>query len=341
MYKILSVDDKQWNVLLYKFPQNVQDIYYTREYYEMHEENGDGIAKAFYYEDENGAGFYPFLVNAIERDWLDDIYYDIENAYGYGGPIVSCNNEKLLKAFERAFNDCCIKNKIVAEFIRFHPLIKNDNIFNENIKILHNRMTVELDLEQGPDQIWKNDIKSKNRNVIRKALKNGLTVELSDDYTVFKEIYYKTMDKVDADNYYYLKDNYYKRIKQNESCILLEVKREEKIIAAAIFMGYKDYFHYHLAGSLREELKYSPNNLLLWEAIKYASNHGFKKMHFGGGLTDSLDDKLFKFKGAFSKEYTDFFIGKRIHNKVIYDKLISEWETKNERKAKLLLQYRL
>lgn len=105
-------------------------------------------------------------------------------------------------------------------------------------------------------------------------------------------------------------------------------------------MGHGDYFHYHLAGSLKETLKFAPNNLLLWEAIKYAHEKGYKRMHFGGGLTNSMDDNLFRFKSSFSKERADFYIGKRVHNEEVYDYLIGKWEEKNNKKKKLFLQYK-
>lgn len=342
MYKLLDCSDKNWNIVLKNMPVNMQDIYYNSEYYKMHEINGDGIGKLFYYIDSKGnIGFYPFMLNKIDGYSLDHDYFDIETAYGYGGPITNCFDEKFFEEFEESFINYCQSNYIVAEFVRFHPLLNNQNIFNDKMQVIHNRSTVYLDLTKGIEKIWDEDIKSKNRNVIRKAKKNGLHVEISDNYETFKVIYSRTMDKVDASCYYYFDNEYYERIKENSNCILLNVQREDKVIASAIFMGYGEYFHYHLAGSLKEELSFSPNNLLLWESINYAVSKGYKTMHFGGGLTDSLEDNLFKFKCSFSKSYTDFYIGKRVHNKEVYTYLINEWEKANNRKADLFLQYKM
>lgn len=342
MYKLLDCYDKNWNLLLKEMPINMQDIYYTSEYYKMHEINGDGRSKLFYYTDNQGnIGLYPFILNKIEGYDLDHDYYDIETAYGYGGPIVNSHDDIFLKRFEESFVEFCNDNNIVAEFVRFHPLIQNENIFKENMQVIHNRSTVYLDLTKGIDRIWNEDIKSKNRNVIRKAEKSGINIRISNNFDIFVSIYNETMHKVHAGDYYYFNDKYYENIKDNSHFILLEAVRESRVIATAIFIGYGKYFHYHLAGSVKDELKYSPNNLLIWEAIKFAADKGYKMMHFGGGLTDSLDDNLFKFKSSFSKEYADFYIGKRIHNKEIYRYLIEQWEKKNNRKSNILLQYRM
>ena len=103
-------------------------------------------------------------------------------------------------------------------------------------------------------------------------------------------------------------------MEQNHNYVMLNVKFQDETVASAIFMAYNNYFHYHLAGSKKEYLKFAPNNLLLWEAIKYANEKGHKIFHFGGGLTNNTEDNLFKFKSSFSKKYLNFYIGKRVHN---------------------------
>lgn len=340
MYIILDSNSSEWNDYLYKIDENNQDIYYTSDYYKLYEHNGDGKGKLFVYKEDDNIAVYPFMINEIHSYNLDEKYYDIESAYGYGGPLTNNYDEIFLRNFENEFLKYCSKNKIIAEFIRFHPLIKNQKIFTKNIEVLHNRITVYLDLTKDIDEIWEEDIKSKNRNMIRKAEKNLLTVEESNDFETFKSIYESTMSKVTADIYYYFKDDYYNCIKNSDKYFLLNVKKEDEVIASAIFMIYGEYFHYHLSGSLKEYLKYSPNNLLLWEAIKYGKKKGCKIMHFGGGLTDSLEDRLFKFKSSFSKKNADFYIGKRIHNKKIYELIISKWEKEKNKKATMLLQYK-
>lgn len=340
MIKILDTNCEEWNTYINKLPRNLIDIYYKREYYKIQEVNGDGIGKLFIYEEDDKLAIYPFLINEIKGYDLDNIYYDIETAYGYGGPIVSCNDESFRFNFESAFKNFCKENCIVAEFIRFNPLLNNQNIFKENVEVIKNRTTVYIDLNKSIDDIWSNEISSKNRNMIRKAEKSGLTIELEENIDTFKKIYETTMNKVNANDYYYFNDEYYEALKELNN-VYISIKLDGIIIASAIFMNYKDFFHYHLAGSLKEYLKYSPNNLLLWAAIQYAKNNGFKIMHLGGGLTDDHDDNLFKFKKSFSKSKYDFYIGKRIHNKKIYNYLINEWEEKNDKSSKNLLRYKL
>lgn len=343
MYKILNSDSTEWNDYIEKLPLKKKDIYSTREYLKIYEENGDGLARVFIYEEGQNIAIYPFLIREIKGYILDKKYYDIESPYGYGGPIVSNGinrNSEFLLNFEKEFLKYAKEYNIVAEFIRFNPYIKNENIFTKNIHVIKNRTTVYLNLNKTIEDIWQNDINSKNRNMIRKAQKSGLKVEIKNNYIIFKEIYEKTMNNVLANKYYYFKSSYYVNMENNDKFKIFNVKLGEETIASAIFMEYGEYFHYHLSGSKKEYLNFAPNNLLLWEAIKYAKKNGYKLIHLGGGVTNLKDDNLFKFKNTFSKDTLSFYIGKRVHNQKIYNYLLEEWEKKGKENSGKFLKYR-
>ena len=46
-----------------------------------------------------------------------------------------------------------------------------------------------------------------------------------------------------------------------------------------------------------------------------------KYLHFGGGRTNDENDSLLKFKKSFSNKETEFFIGEKIYNKILYNQL--------------------
>lgn len=336
---ILDTLNEQWDYYIKQMPRADRDIYFTRQYHSACESNGEGKAQLFIYQEDSKLGLYPFMLNIIKEDSLSKTYYDIQTCYGYGGPLCNTTDAAFLIRFEREFIDYCKENNVVCEFIRFHPLLQNHKMFKENIEILFNRETVYLDLEQDIQTIWQSEISSKNRNMIRKAQKNDLLIELYTDIEIFKTIYQETMNKLNADEFYYFSDEYYEELKKVNP-FMISIKKDKEILAAALFMEYEDYFHYHLSGSKAAFLNLAPNNLLLWSAVKIAKEMGYKKFHFGGGTSSSEQDNLFKFKKSFSSGRGYFYIGKRIHNQEIYTHLIDKWEEKHQVKAKLLLQYR-
>lgn len=339
MIEFIDAYSEKWDFYLNEFGKEKLDIYYTKEYCRLYETN---VSKAylFVYKEKNKIGIYPMMKTLITGYKEVQNYYDIETPYGYGGPLVNTDDEIFIDEFEENFIDFCANNRIIAEFIRFHPVLENVNIFKNNIDINLNRRTIVVELDKGIDRIWKEDISSKNRNMIRKAVKNGLEIEITKEYRSFMDIYDETMKKVHASSFYFFNEEYYKGIMKINNINIFNVKFRDEIIASAIFMKYNRHFHYHLAGSKKKYLNMAPNNFLLWEAIKYASNAGCSDFHLGGGTDSSLNDSLYKFKKSFSKNERKFFIGKRAHNTEIYNELLEVWKRKNNINPKLFLQYK-
>lgn len=333
IYKLFSLKDSdEWKEVLEQLPANQRDVYFTPEYYSLYQNYGDGEAFCFVFEKDGEVVLYPFLKNPIAPLGyeLDKEYYDIQGAYGYNGIISSTENQEFIAAFWEAFDAWCQENDIVAEFTRFHPLLNNQRLASPQMKTFYSRHTVSLDLSLTEDEIWKDQISSKNRNMIRKAEKVGVTIVESDDYDTFKRLYDGTMTNLHAEDFYFFPRAYYdeyKKVFKGKSLLCLAMY-EGKVIAGSMFMFSEDYAHYHLSARDREYSRYAANNLILWYAIRKAKERGCKWFHFGGGTTSNEDDSLLKFKKEFSKTETEFWIGKRVHKQAVYDEIVRLWQYK-------------
>lgn len=338
-YKVLTLADKrEWTALLHKLPQEQQDVYFTPEYYALYEKNGEGEAQCFVFEKDGEIILYPYLKNAINAlgYQLDKEYFDIQGAYGYNGIISSSKDKHFINAFYAFFEKYCSDNHIIAEFIRFHPLLNNYNILLKTHTILLDRKTVGLNICQSYEDIWKHAYSSTNRNMIRKAQKNGYSAIIINDPSTqnieqFMEIYHQSMRAVGAEQYYFFNQDFFKNMFEflKGHIYLINIKdKNELVVCSSIFFHYYKYFHYHLSGRI-QEADNSVNNFLLDEALKLAQKLGAELFHFGGGRTGSTDDSLLKFKENFSKTKLDFYIGKKIYNQKVYDNVVEQWKTKH------------
>lgn len=332
IYKVLYLTDaEEWSNLLSLLPADQQDVYFTPEYYDLYEKNGDGKACCFVFEEDGNVILYPFLLNSITQLGykLNDEYFDIQGAYGYNGIVTSTRDEAFLALFHETFDRYCQEQHIVAEFSRFHPLLDNHLLASSKMQTFYSRKTVKLDLTLSENEIWMNQFSSKNRNVIRKAEKEGVTITESQDYDFFREMYNQTMRNVNAEDFYFFPPKYYDAFKETfgDNLTLCFAMYEGKPIAGSMFMFSKDYAHYHLSGRDKNYYKIAANNSVLWYGIRKAKERGCKWFHFGGGTTGTDDDLLLHFKQNFSKENGEFWIGKRVHNQVVYDKIVKQWKT--------------
>lgn len=328
-------ESSEWIECLAKLPPEQQDVYFTPDYHQLYEANGDGKATCFVFKREEHIAIYPFLINRI-NDFgyrLNNYYYDINSAYGYGGVATSCNSASFIREFYVAWNKWCGEHRIVSEFVRFHPIICNHQFSNSYYDINHDRETVYLDITQGIDQIWKNSYSSKCRNMIRKAQKQDYIVDTSIDNNntnAFESVYYGTMDRLKADNYYLFSEEYFRLLFTNpKHTKIVTIKKDSITIASMLMLVYGIYAHYHLSGRNISSSDNSVNNYILDIAIKYAQGLGCKIMHFGGGRTREVDDSLLKFKKSFSSTHSSFFIGTKVHLPEVYNEIRSQWAVRN------------
>lgn len=240
-------------------------------------------------------------------------YFDLETPYGYGGPLSDGSiSESSQRRFMNEFGEYARSKGIVSQFVRFHPLLMNHEsaplLFET--RYLHDTVCIDT---ASPEIIMKN-MDSKNRNMVRKAQKNGISIERVpvEEYGAFLPIYRETMEKDNASGYFFFNEEYFKAqsgLKDN-ACIFY-ARKDGQIIAGAIMYFNDRFMHYHLAGTVTRYRPFAPSNLLLYEAACQAAGMGIKKFHLGGGMTDN--DGLFGFKKQFNKNgRLPFVIGRTV-----------------------------
>lgn len=339
MLSVIDIyQEDRWQEWLAGFSE--KDIYYLPAYCRVCMEYGDGFPCAAFYEDTNGKVFYVFLQRDISGlPWLGNNsawagYSDIVTPYGYGGPLISCRDGRrteLLAAFREEFDRYCRGHKIVNEFIRFHPLLENHPDFT-NLNVEFNRPTIAVDLHLGRDKIWHGMAKT-YRNRIRKALKSGITVDFSntsEDLREFIRLYRLTMDKNNADKYYYFDDQYFKNLRNllKDHFVIANARIGGETIAAGIILCYESFMSYHLEGSDPEKLHLAPNNLLNFEIACYGIKQGVSLFHIGGGR--GREDSLYKSKKALAPDgVREFWVGWKIHLEKEYRNLENLWKQNN------------
>lgn len=97
---------------------------------------------------------------------------------------------------------------------------------------------------------------------------------------------------------------------------------EGKIISTELVIyGAKNCYSY-LGGTDEDYFDVRPNDYLKYEIIKWAKEKGLKNFVLGGGY--GSDDGIFQYKLCLAPHgERDFHIGKRIFDKVVYDKLVA------------------
>lgn len=318
---------EQWDRIVRSFEN--YDIYWLCGYVKAFFLHGDGEPLLFYYNGKNDTRAINVVMKRdIARDeyFIGKIenkkYFDFVTPYGYGGWLIEGKNtEELFDEYE----NWCQKNAVISEFVRFHPMIKNHEKCDKFYEITGLGEVVHMDLSS-PEIIWEN-ITSKNRNMIRKAVKNDVKIyngRFPEIYKKFQIIYNRTMDKDHATKYYYFGPEFYKSVLEDmpQNAQVFYAEKDGVIIAASVILAANKKMNYHLSGSLPEYSSLAATNFILYMAALWGSANGYKTFYLGGGV-GSEEDSLFKFKRAFYRgDLHRFYIGGKIYDQSTYDRLL-------------------
>lgn len=322
MIKLFSLDaSKEWDDIVRSFQE--WDVYYLSGYTKAFHIHGDGDPFLVYYEENGLRAIYVYM----RRQTALPGVYDSITPYGYGGVLFEGEaSDQNRKAFWDTFVAKMHEECIVDNFVRYHPVLRNAESMKGMSDVLDLGKTIAIDLTS-PEVIWENII-GKNRNMIRKAEKNAIEIyhgKSMELFKIFRRIYNATMDKDNAERYYYFGEAFYESIHQdlNSNYELFYAVLNGDVIATSIILYGNKQMHYHLSGSVQEYRNLAPSNLLLFKAALWGNEQGFKTFHLGGGV-GSGEDNLYRFKAAFNK-YSDyqFAIGKQIFDQQKYDELVA------------------
>lgn len=323
-------ESEKWTEIVKTFAN--YDVYYLPSYSKAFQINGDGEPLLFHFENEGLKAINVVMkrdiseIEELKEKIVENTYFDLSTPYGYGGFLFEGDvSERNLKQLDEEYIRYCQKENIISEFVRIHPLNGNVDSLSEIYDVINLGNTVSIKLAS-EKKVWDN-YNSKNRNSVRKAEKSGVEIfwgrspELFDE---FRRIYEATMDKDEANAYYYFSDEFYNSILydlKNESMIFYAVL-EGKIISMAIILYSNNYIHYHLSGSDYSYSSYNPSNLLLTEVANWGANNNFKEFHLGGGV-GAKQDSLYKFKKKFNKQDDlEYYIANKIFDEELYEELV-------------------
>lgn len=303
------------------------DLYFNPNYAKVYKDI-DGESDTFTFECEYGKIVHTFILRKIQWEIEGQTYFDIVTPYGYGGPKAEnvTDIKKLLDAYKTAFNKYCREKNIICEFIRFHLFDNVDvrkNYYGETVHLLDNVVVDTTgDFET---KIWMS-YEYKVRKNVKKALKNNLQIVIEknlNNLDGFLSIYNDTMDRNNADSYYYFGRKYFEDIAKflPENFMYFHVFKDGKIVSTELVLCSDDYAYSFLGGTFTEYYEFRPNDFLKNEIIKWCNQTGRKKFILGGGY--HKEDGIYKYKRCFTPDPdVPFYVGRYIFNNEIYKKAI-------------------
>ena len=160
-----------------------------------------------------------------------------------------------------------------------------------------------LNLAPGADSLYEAIHKTTKRN-IRKADKEGVKVEFLQSRDSLKEYYHlhcltRKRHGLPPQPGYFFKSIFENIIDKNLGFVVL-AKVNGKTIAGAIYFHFGEKAIYKYGASDMSHQHLRPNNLVMWEAIKWYSANNYKSFSFG--RTDWHHEGLRRFKNSWGTQ---------------------------------------
>ncbi len=288
----------------------------------------------------DGSVFHEVMLNRImERRFNTELLYLVDNRDNIksAAPVHIIKNKYGLKKYNiRPLNDIpysgFIGEKIVDKndfntgffesvvYVGF-PYIHEDS--DKEYPVWGETTMVDLSLSE--DEIFSKLIHSKRRNMIRKAVKEGIEIKsffALEGLDLYWPILKQLHDKLGYNDltYDYYKEIFQKYAPLKQAFILLAFK-DEQAISGVFILGNKNYMHYYKGASVFGVKNQGQGELLQWEAIKLSKSLGTKFYDLCNLNKDSLPD-IYRFKTGISKDIYHYQIlsnnafGYKVVNKI-------------------------
>jgi len=274
----------------------------------------------YVYEDGDSCLYHAFHTQKISGTK----FIDIQSPYGYGGPISTSDSPLFLYKAWNEYDEWCQSNNVLAEFIRFHPLLENWKYYRGDV--LDNRETVCLDL-------IREDIMSqyapRMRTSIRKGYRQGLEIQWvnpAEKILDFQSIYVTGMTALQASSFYFFPKQYFQELASSQLIWLGLCYQNLTPVAGSVFLISDSICEYHLGASTNKGKDYGAMKILFHEAALKAQSSFMKHLYLGGGSDTSSDNTLLLYKKKFGKNKATFKIGMRVHQETEYNRLKTQRE---------------
>lgn len=321
MFSVYTLEQtEQWDATVRSFSN--YDVYYLSGYVKAFQLHGDGEPLLFYYESDNLRGINVVMRRDISKDphfvgqLPENTYFDFATPYGYGGWLIEGTDDRA--PLYGAYQDWCKEHTIISEFVRFSLYSDTREDYYGEVVPRTNNIVRTLDLTL--DQMLM-DFEHKVRKNLKKAEAAGLTIEINtagNRLADFLEIYYATMDRNDAEDTYYFKENFYQQINSlTGNYVYFHVMLEEKVIATELVIMGSNTMYSYLGGTNGDYFEYRPNDFLKYYIIRWGLEHGYQRYVLGGGY--GADDGIFRYKKSFAPDgIVRFYTGQTVFKEETY-----------------------
>ncbi|HZD11045.1 MAG TPA: GNAT family N-acetyltransferase [Candidatus Binatia bacterium] len=161
-----------------------------------------------------------------------------------------------------------------------------------------------VDLQRSADAVW-DSLDGSARRAIRKARAKGVEVHIADDKADLRAFFLlhlgvrKYKYNLLAQPYRFFERIWDHFLAQGDGALML-ASHEGQVIGGVLFLEWQNKLYYKFNASDPDQIALRPNDLVVWEGIKYGIGKGHTYLDFG--LSDWDQEGLLRYKRKYASE---------------------------------------
>ncbi len=266
--RVIDPDEKGWNDFvtprassvteLFAWSQILQEVYQIESHFIAIEESGDIVGTLGLFEIDHPLFGHYLTTSAFSND----------GGFHYENRQVS---DRLVTEAKR------LADELEVDYL----LIRNRGLELEGFAVDKHYQTAILDLSGGADVVWKERLKGKARNQVRRGLKEGFTIHSGHDQMQdFYHVFHAHMRDLGSPA---PGQDFYKSIIDHlgDYAQFIVVRDGNALVAGALLLEINGTaMNYHTV-ALRQYNTRCPNYLIYWEMIKGSCERGNTRFDMG------------------------------------------------------------
>lgn len=321
-YNIVTCYDKinleKWDKFVYLHKYG--NIFQTSGYYNAMKKSSECEPLIIILEDSNGC-IVALMQTIIFRDTRKYISNMTARAITEGGPLLISKDNKILKLLFKAYLKILPSDVIYSQIRNSFSTDEIKDLYFEIGFIYDDHLNILINIKQTEEKLWE-QIHSKRRNEIRKALKEGVEFReldffdtIDDSYRILNEVYKKAkLPLLSKENFISL----YENLLPNSKLKVFNVFYEDKNIGCMFCLLYKDIIYDFYAGSFSAFYKKNPNDLLPWEVFRWGRINGYSIFDFGGAGHPNIPYGVREYKKKYGGKVVNYGRYLFVHKPFLY-----------------------
>jgi lipid II:glycine glycyltransferase (peptidoglycan interpeptide bridge formation enzyme) len=237
-----------------------------------------------------------------------------------GGPLVDNNNEKIASELIETHKKNVENKGVVIQYRNFFNMLPLNEVFRSKSFIFESHLNILIDLSKGTEKLWQ-ELHEGRKKKVKSAINAGLTVDVSNSSITVEQIQngYNIIKKVYESAELPLANiDLLINASKNDCLLLFELKYNNVIIGVRFVLKFKNDLYGWYAGSLSKYYSYFPNDLLIWETLKWGAENGYKLFDYGGAGNPNVDYGVRKFKLQSGGEIVNYGRYELVHKPFAY-----------------------